>query len=257
MMKDNNKPVILLVEDNPEILEFIAANLEDNYTILNATNGAQALEVLQQETVHLIVSDVMMPVMDGFELCKKVKSDVELSHLPFLLLTAKDTLQSKIEGLELGADVYIEKPFSPKYLRMQIASLLENRNKVKTHYANSPIALLKSMAHTRADEKFLEMLDALIVEHMQDPELDVEHLAKYLNMSRRTLYRKISAITDLSPNELINLSKLKKAAELLTKDKYGLQEIAEVTGYNSAKIFTRNFEKQFGISPAEYARTKK
>lgn len=255
-MKNNDKPVILLVEDNKEIQEFIAANLEDCYGILTAMQGAAALEVLAQETVHLIVSDVMMPVMDGFELCRRVKSDVELSHLPFVLLTAKDTLQSKIEGLELGADVYIEKPFSPKYLRMQIASLLENRNKVKAHYANSPIALLKSMAHNRSDEKFLEMLDGLIVQHMQDPQLDVEHLARFLNMSRRTLYRKISAITDLSPNELINLSKLKKAAELVINDQYSLQEIAEITGYNSAKIFSRNFEKQFGISPAEYARTR-
>jgi len=252
---NRNEPVILLVEDNREILDFIEVNLEDEYRIIKAMNGARALELLRQEIIHLIVSDVMMPVMDGFELCRQVKSDVELSHLPFVLLTAKDTLQSKIEGLELGADVYIEKPFSPKYLRTQISSLLANRSKIKAYFANSPIALIKSMAHTSADERFLETLNEMIIKHMQDPDLDVEHLARFLNMSRPTLYRKISAISDLSPNELINLSKLKRAAELLANGEVNLNEIAETTGYSSARIFSRNFEKQFGISPAEYARS--
>jgi len=246
------KPIILLVDDNEEILDFITGNLAENYEIIKAFDGQQALDVLKEHTVQLIVSDVMMPVMDGFDLCEKIKSDVELSHLPFILLTAKDTLQSKLQGLELGADAYIEKPFSPKHLKMQIANLLANRNKIKEYFANSPFAHLNSIAHTKEDEKFLEKLNDIILEHIQETELDVERLAKYLNMSRPTFYRKIKAISDLTPNELINLTKLKKAAELLAEGTHDITVIAAMVGYSSARIFVRNFQKQFGITPSEY-----
>ncbi len=247
-----NKPVVLLVDDNKEILEFIASNLTDTYEVVECYDGAQALEYLRQNSVHLIVSDVMMPVMDGFEFCRLIKSDVELSHLPFVLLTAKNTLQSKLEGLELGADAYIEKPFSPRHLKTQIANLLANRRKVMDYFSNSPYAHVKSIAHTREDEKFMERLTDIIIEHLREQELDVEKLAKYLNMSRPTFYRKIKAISDLTPNELINLTKLKKAAELLAEGKYNINEIGEIVGYSSSRIFTSNFQKQFNISPHEY-----
>jgi DNA-binding response OmpR family regulator len=246
------KPIILLVDDNEEILDFTASNLIELYDIVKCYDGFQALQYLKENTVQLIVSDIMMPVMDGFELCKNIKSDVELSHLPFILLTAKDTFQSRLEGLELGADAYIEKPFSPKHLKMQIANLLANRNKIKEYFANSPFAHVKSIAHTREDERFIEKLNAIILEHIQEPELDVERLAKYLNMSRPTFYRKVKAISDLTPNELINLTKLKKAAELLAEGTHDVHTIAEVTGYNSVRIFVSNFQKQFSITPAEY-----
>jgi DNA-binding response OmpR family regulator len=245
------QPVILLVEDNVEILDFIESNLQDLYAIKKTVNGKAALDVLRNEVVDLIVSDVMMPVMDGFELCSIIKSDVELSHLPVVLLTAKNTMQAKIEGLELGADVYIEKPFSPKYLKTQIASLLANRNKIKEYFANSPLAHLKTIAHTKSDERFLDKVNQVIVEHLQDTELDVDRLAKYMNMSRPTFYRKINSISDLTPNDLINLTRLKKAAELMTEGQ-NVNEVAETVGYSSAKIFSKNFEKQFGIMPSEY-----
>ncbi|MFT3948789.1 MAG: response regulator [Agriterribacter sp.] len=245
------QPIILLVEDNKEILDFVESNLQDLYVIKKATNGKAALEVLRSEVIDLIVSDVMMPVMDGLELCSTIKSDVELSHLPVILLTAKNTLQAKIEGLELGADVYIEKPFSPKYLKTQIASLLANRNKIKEYFVNSPLAHLKTIAHTKSDERFLDKVNQLIVEHLQDTELDVDRLAKYMNMSRPTFYRKISAISDLTPNDLINLTRLKKAAELMTEG-HNINEVSETVGYSSPKIFSKNFEKQFGMMPSAY-----
>lgn len=245
------KPVILLVEDNVEILDFIESNLDDNYSILKTMNGKLALDILRNEVVDLIVSDVMMPVMDGFELCKIIKSDVELSHLPCILLTAKNTLQAKLQGLELGADVYIEKPFSPKHLRMQIASLLANRDKIKKHFTNTPLAHLRTIAHTKADEHFLESVNQVILDNIQDTALDVEKLAAFLNMSRATFYRKINMISDLTPNGLINLTRLKKAAQLMAEG-YNINEAAETVGYSSAKIFSKNFEKQFGIMPSEY-----
>ncbi|MEO6720288.1 MAG: response regulator [Ferruginibacter sp.] len=251
------KPIILLVDDNKEILDFIESNLIEDYEVVKCFDGTEALNFLKENIVHLIVSDVMMPVMDGFELCRQIKSDVELSHLPFVLLTAKDTLQSKLEGLELGADAYIEKPFSPKHLKMQIANLLANRNKIKEYFANSPFAHVKSIAHSKEDEKFMVNLTAIILEHLQEQELDVERLAKYLNMSRPTFYRKIKAISDLTPNELINLTKLKKAAELLADGSHGINSISEFVGYSSVRIFVRNFQKQFSITPAEYINSDK
>src|SRR5690606_15639748 len=210
------KPTILIVDDNEDILEFLSDDLGEQYHILSALNGVQALKILSEEVVHLVISDVMMPEMDGFELCRKIKSNFELSHIPMILLTAKNTLQSKIQGLNEGADAYIEKPFSPEHLAAQVSSLLTNRNKLKEYFISSPLAHIKSIAHTKTDEEFLERLNNCIVENMANEDLDVEHLALAMNMSRPTLYRKVKSISNLSPNEMINLSRLKKAVELMS-----------------------------------------
>lgn len=250
------KPAILLIDDNEEILEFLEEELGEKYSLFKAPNGLEALELLKQESIHLIISDVMMPEMDGFELCRHVKSDVELSHIPIILLTAKNTLQSKIEGLELGADAYIEKPFSPAHLQAQIANLLVNRNKIKEHFANTPLAHIKSMAYTKADEHFLEELHHAIEQNLSDTELDVEKLAKLMAMSRPTFYRKISAISNLTPNELIHITRLKKAAELLAEGTHKIYEIIDQVGYHSQANFTRSFQKQFGMTPTDYIKMK-
>lgn len=245
-------PVILIVDDNKDIIEFLSDDLKSTYTVLTASNGEKALEILEKESVHLIVCDIMMPVMDGFELCKNVKSSFNHCHIPVILLTAKKTLESKIDGLELGADAYIEKPFSPKYLKAQIANLLANRNKLKDFFANSPVAHIKSIAYSKADEEFLERLNNLINENLRNQELDVEQLARAMNMSRPTFYRKIKGVSDLSPIELINITRLKKAAELLVEGKYRIYEIADIIGFASQHHFARSFLKQFGITPSEY-----
>lgn len=250
------KSVILLVDDNEEILEYLTRFLEEKYSVLTARDGEEALAMLANEIIHLVISDVMMPVMDGFELCKIIKSRLEICHIPIILLTAKNTLQSKIEGLELGADAYIDKPFSPEHLQVQIASLLLNRNKVRTFFANSPLAHINSMAYTRADEQFLERIQEIILGHLEDSELDVEHLAKYMNMSRPTLYRKLKGITDLTPNEMINITRLKKAVLLLKENHMNVNEVAVVVGYTSATHFGRNFQKQFGVLPSEFLKKK-
>lgn len=246
------KPILLVVDDHVEILDFIADDLSDDYEVLRAENGRQAMEALADNAVQLIVSDVMMPELDGYELCRLIKSDVEYSHIPVILLTAKNTLQSKIRGLEHGADAYIEKPFSPEHLHAQINSLLSNRNKVREYFASSPLAHIKTMALTKADERFLERLNELIHDHMNEASFDVEHLADKMNMSRPTLYRKIKAISDLTPNDLINVARLKKAALLLSEGTYKIYEISEMVGYSSQTHFGRNFQKQFGMSPSEY-----
>lgn len=255
-MSSQMKPVILLVDDNEEILEFLEHELVERYAVIKALNGQEALQVLKEDTVQLIICDVMMPVMDGFELCKILKSQFEYSHIPVILLTARNTLQSKIEGLELGADAYIEKPFSPEFLQVQIANLLANRLKIKEYFASSPLVHIKSMAYSRADEHFLEKLNEAILYHLEDAELDVEKLARHLNMSKPTLYRKIKSISDLTPNELINITRLKRAAELLIEGSYKIYEVSNIVGYNSQTNFGRNFLKQFGMTPTDYLALK-
>jgi two-component system, cell cycle response regulator len=250
------KALLLLVDDNEEILEFLEHELNEKYDILKAGDGQAALDLIKEKAVHLVISDVMMPVMDGFELCRLIKENFEHSHIPVILLTARNTLQSKIEGLELGADAYIEKPFSPEYLQVQIANLLTNRNKIKEYFASSPLVHIKSMAYSRADELFLEKINETILKNLGDTELDVEKLARFMNMSKPTLYRKIKSLSDLSPNEIINITRLKKAAELLVEGNYKIYEVANMVGYASQTNFGRNFHKQFGMTPSDYLTMK-
>ena len=249
-------PTILLVDDEEEILEFLERILKFKYTIFKAETGQNALKILSTESVQLVVSDVMMPEMDGFELCKIIKSNFEYSHIPVILLTAKNTIQSKVEGLELGADAYIEKPFSKEHLLAQIASLIANRSMIREYFASSPLIHIKSMAHSKADERFLEVLNETIVKNIEDADLDVEKLACILNMSRITLYRKIKAISNLTPIELINITRLKKAAELLAEGDHKIFEVAYMVGFSSQSNFARNFHKQFTMTPTDYMHSK-
>lgn len=250
------KPRILLVEDNKELLEVIAEELHDDYEVLMAIDGAEALKLLSTESIQLVISDVMMPVMDGFELCREIKSNFEYSHIPVILLTAKNTLQAKIEGLSLGADAYIEKPFETEYLQAHVASLLNNRKKLRDYFVNTPFAHLKSVAHNKSDELFLEKLNQLIQTHIEDHALDVDKLAKMMNMGRTSLFRKIKSVTELTPNELINLTRLKKAAELLSGGEYKIYEVSDMVGFGSQTNFGRIFLKQFGMTPTEYQKNK-
>lgn len=249
-------PALLLVDDEEEILDFLERILKNKYTIYRAENGHESLKILSAEAVQLVVSDVMMPEMDGFALCKKIKSNFEFSHIPVILLTAKNTIKSKVEGLELGADAYIEKPFSKEHLLAQIASLITNRGMIREYFASSPLVHIKSMAHSKADERFLELLNETIYKNIEDEHLDVEKLARLLTMSRITLYRKIKAISNLTPVELINITRLKKAAELLAEGEYKIYEIADMVGFSSQSNFARNFNKQFNMTPTDYMHSK-
>jgi len=246
------KHTILLVDDNPEFLEALGDELIDFYEITTATNGLEALNVLKKEEIQVVVCDVMLPVMDGFDFCRIVKSTLEYSHVPVILLTAKNTLQSRIEGLELGADAYIEKPFDVEHLMVQIANLITNRNKLRKYFVQSPVAHIKSIAHTLSDENFLNKLSEAILNNLDDEHLDIDKLAKLMNTSRTSLFRKINSISDLTPTELINVTRLKKAAQLLTETNYKIFEISYMVGFNSQTSFGRSFFKQFGMAPTEY-----
>jgi DNA-binding response OmpR family regulator len=248
----NEKPQLLIVEDNEDLLNFITTELSSLYTILKADNGENALKIIHNENIQLVISDVSMPVMDGITLCKEIKTNLETSHIPVILLTAKNSLKSQIDGLESGADAYIAKPFSMDYLKVQTHNLIENRKQIMNYYASSPLSHIKSITHNKTDEKFLKKLDDEILKNITDPDLSVESLAEIMNMSRSTLYRKIKDISNLSPNELINIVRLKRAAELLLNENFKMYEIAEKVGYKSQTSFGRNFQKHFSMTPSEY-----
>lgn len=255
-MNDTTKPTVLIIEDNEEMAMVLKKRLGLQYNILVAPNGEEGLKVVHEHIVHLIISDVMMPVMDGIEFCEKIKSDINTSHIPVILLTARNGLQAKIEGLSQGAEAYIEKPFSIDHLEAQIISLLQNRTRIKQHFVTSPLTQFKSIGPTKKDEVFLEMLQQLIEKHMAEDNLDIDFLVKAVNMSRTSFYRKIKSISNLSLYEMINLTRLKKAAALINEGTHNLSEIAIIVGFTSLAHFGRSFKKQFGMSPSEYIKKK-
>ncbi|GAB3417538.1 response regulator transcription factor [Niabella aquatica] len=243
---------ILIIDDNEDILEFLSVVLGDTYKIHLAVNGEIAQTILDKEIIHLIISDIMMPGIDGFELCRLIKSTVEYCHIPIILLTSKNTYKAHIEGLEVGADAYIQKPFSSELLQVQIANLLKNRRKIKDHFASSPFEDVRVMAHSKTDEAFLKKLDEYIRENIKDPNIDIDMLAEHMFMSRTTLYRKIKSLSSLSPKELIDITRLKKAASLIAENEFTFYEISKMVGYSSQSLFSRNFQKYFKVSPIEY-----
>lgn len=254
---DLEKANLLLVEDNEDLLEFLSKELQTDYKIFKASDGDSALKIIDKEIIHLVLSDVSMPGMNGFQLCLKIKTQLEYSHIPVVLLTAKNALDSRIEGLESGADTYVTKPFSMDFLKAQIHTLIQNRRHVMDYFASTPLSHIKSIAHTKVDKDFISKLDDIIYENLSDPNLSVEILADIMNMSRSTLYRKIKDLSNLTPNELINIARLKKAAELLNTGDYKIFEVADKVGYKSQTSLGRNFQKQFKMTPTEYMNSPK
>lgn len=246
------KKRILLVEDNEEVRSFIAEKLQDSFIVETSANGIEALETLKSQHIDLVISDVMMPLMGGFELCQAIKSNMELSHIPFVFLTAKDDLDSKINGLKIGAESYIEKPFSYDYLHSQIITLLNNRQKERETFAKRPFFPLHNMKMNKADEEFMDKIIQIIHENITDYNFNVERLAEIVGMSRSGLLRKIKVLTNLSPIDFIRLIRLKKAAELILEGKHRIGEICYMVGINSPSYFSKLFLKQFGMTPKDF-----
>jgi ligand-binding sensor domain-containing protein/signal transduction histidine kinase/DNA-binding response OmpR family regulator len=245
------KPAVLIVEDDREMRHFLYNRLKPLYKVIKASNGKIALECLQKENIDIIVSDIVMPEMDGLQLCAEVKSNIDYSHIPVVLLTAKADIKSHIEGLEAGADAYVEKPFSMDHLLAQLSNIFTNRNKVKQAFINSPTQKVGSIALTKADEIFLEKVTQIIDKNLSDVGFNVDMLADELHISRSSLHRKIKGISELTPNDFIQLVRLKKAAELLQEGSYRVNEICFLVGFSSSSYFSKRFKKQFGASPKE------
>lgn len=243
---------VLIVEDNDNMREFLAEQANMSFTIETARNGKEALEKLAGSHIDLIVSDVMMPEMDGFSLCKAVKADINLSHIPIVFITAKNDLESKIKGLQLGAEAYIEKPFSVKFFRQLIRSLLDNRRRERESFSKKPFFNMDNMHMTKADEEFMNKVIKIIEDNVGEDNFNVECMADILCMSHSSLLRKIKSVFNMSPVELIRLIKLKKAAELIQEGKHLIGDICYMVGISSPSYFSKLFFKQFGISPKDF-----
>lgn len=249
------KEAILVVEDNEELRSFLSVQLSKYYKVLTADNGMEALAILKDQLVNLIVSDVVMPLKNGLELCNEIKSNIETCHIPIILLTAKTTLNHKIEGLQSGADAYMEKPFVLSHLLVQIKNLLESRTKLRQNFANSPYVATHSMAQNKADEDFLNKLTEVIRQNLDDDTFNIDDLAREVNMSRTSLHRKIKVITELTPGDFIRIIRLKRAAELLLEGEYRINEICMIVGIRSLSYFSKSFQKQFGVLPKDFAKS--
>ena len=247
-----DKPVMLIVDDNEEMLNFLSSSFSDQYTILTAEDGMDALRKLKENDVTLIVSDWMMPRMDGVEFCKTLRADKAICHIPFILLTAKTDVNSKIEGMDCGADAYIEKPFSVQYLEACIKNLLDLRNLLRQKFSKMPMVPLSSIASNSTDDKFLTHINEIIEQNFSNPELSIDFLAEELCISRSGLFSKIKTLANVTPNELIQIVRLKKAAVLLSENKFRVNEICYMVGFNSPSYFSKCFQKQFGIKPGEF-----
>jgi len=247
----SNKPTVLIAEDDRDMRQFLYNRLKPTYNVLKAANGRIALEYLKKETVDIVVTDILMPETDGLQLCSEIKSNIETSHIPVIMLTAKADVKSRIEGLDAGADAYVDKPFSVEHLLVQISNIFSNRNKMKQAFINTPALNTGSIALTKADEIFLGKVTDVINKYLSDVSFNVDRLADELFMSRSNLHRKIKAISELTPNDFIQLVRLKKAAELLKEGSYRINEICYLVGFSSSSYFSKSYKKQFGVSPKE------
>ena len=251
---DNLLHTILVVEDDPEMRGYLAKELSELYNVLVAANGEDALKLVESQRIDLIVSDIMMPGIDGVALCNQIKSTTEYCHIPVILLTAAVGMETRIETLDAGADGYIEKPFAIELLQANIANLFKNREIANRQFTQSPLTHFNSMVTGGMDQEFMERLHETVMKHLAEPDLNIETLTSELGTSKSTLYRKVTANTGLNINEYIRVSRLKKAAEMLSSQKYRISEVAYMTGFSSPSYFATCFQKQFNVSPSSFVK---
>lgn len=248
---DGKRKLILVVEDNPELRSFLRKSLSRTYTVITAPNGQKGIEQAIDINPDLIVSDVMMPVMDGLELCRRIKQDENTSHIPVVLLTALSSETHQIEGLLTGADAYVAKPFSESLLHSQIHTILLNRQKLKERFLD-PDSQVSEGDAVDHDAAFISKAIGIVEEHLLNPNFSVETLAEQLRISRTSLHRKLKVHTDQSATEFIRFVRLKKALKMLKSGNYTIDEISYNVGFNTPSYFSQSFKKQFGKSPKEY-----
>jgi signal transduction histidine kinase/ligand-binding sensor domain-containing protein/DNA-binding response OmpR family regulator len=245
-------PLLLIVEDTEDVRNYIRGFMESGYQIIEAQDGEDGFKKAIEIIPDLIISDVMMSKMDGFQLCEKLKSDERTSHIPVILLTARASEASKLEGLETGADEYLIKPFSAKELTIRVKNLIDQRRKLRERFTQDITLSPKDITVTSADERFLTRAMETIEKHISDPEFGVDVLGKEIGLSHSQLHRKIRALTNLSPVEFIRTLRLKRAASLLKQEYGNVAEIAYEVGFNNPSYFAECFRKLFGKSPSEY-----
>lgn len=259
-VSEESMPCVLIIEDNADLRQYLSSILRQNFRLLQAANGREGLEIARRDLPDIIISDVMMPEMNGFEVCRHLKNDIATCHIPIILLTAKADAESKFQGLEEGADVYLPKPFDEKELEIRLRKLLEAREKLRKYYT-SPAFLLglnndQTVAISHDDDKLIRSIQQFVENHLAEKDLTAESLSKHLNMSYMTSFRKLQALTGLGVKEYIQHIRLQKAATWLTAfPDRSIQQVAEEAGFGSTAFFSRQFKKAMGMTPTEY-RTK-
>ncbi|PWJ59875.1 phospho-acceptor domain-containing protein [Dyadobacter jejuensis] len=252
----DNRPIVLLVEDNPDLSTYIQSLFQDQYRVLSAANGQEGWTMATDKIPDLILSDVMMPLMDGYTLCERLKADQRTSHIPIILLTAKVTLEDKLAGLSLGADDYLAKPFSRQELTIRVKNLLQQRQKLHEAF-HRMLTQAPSQESTpefsQMESKFLQAAIEIVKSHLHESSFNVDEFASEMKISRTNLHRKLKALSNQSTTEFIRTIRLNKAAELLRKEELTVSETAYAVGYESLSYFSKSFKEQFGVSPSEWA----
>ena len=254
ILLEDNKECILVIDDNADIRQYISSLLKEEYCVIEADNGRKGIQMAMRYIPNLIISDIMMPIMDGLECCKILKSELQTSHIPIILLTACSLDEQRVEGLESGADTYIPKPFNSKVLKASITNLIENRKRLK-HFFGDNNTIAKE-AISDIDKGFAERFRTLINDNLSNSDLSVDQLGSMMGMSRVQLYRKIKSLTNYSPNELLRIARLKKAASLLTTTDKTIAEIAYEVGFTSPSYFTKCYKEYFGENPTSLLKKK-
>lgn len=243
---------ILVVEDTTDMQEFIINNIGQEYITYGADNGEEALQILNDCAVDIILSDLYMPKMDGFSLLEKVRANPQLSHIPFVLLTAQDSVSTKIRSLEYGADAYIEKPFSIDHVKATVKNLISRRARMHEAFQSSFEMTMDKERIAGGDREWLSKVNDIILKNITNDAYCVDELARDMSVSRTVLQRKLKALTGSTPNDYIRLIRLKKAAELLSQGSYRVSEVCYLVGFNSPSYFTKCFVNQFGVKPKNF-----
>lgn len=267
------KPTLLVVEDSPDIIDYISSSLDSTFVVIKGRNGREGMNIALERIPDIIVSDIMMPEMSGIEMVRLLKADIRTSHIPIILLTAKDSVEDKAEGYDSGADSYLTKPFSIKLLLSRVNNLLEGRQRLASaimqrmsqpmQTVTTPATGLSSEQEDVADSlsvvdrKFLEKLTNLVEENISTQEVDMAFVTDKMNMSHSTCYRKVKALTGIPPNEFIRKIKLKKSAKLILEGEHSISQIAFMTGFNNLSAFRRAFKIEYDVLPSEYANMRK
>ena len=251
---DENKECILIIDDNADVRDYVKSLLKEEYTVIEAPDGRAGLKKAMKYVPDAIICDVMMPVMDGLECCRKLKTELQTSHIPVMLLTACSLDEQRIQGFECGADSYISKPFNSKLLLVRLRNLMDNHKRLKQFFGDKTTLSKESVSDV--DKGFVDRFRELIEENLADSELSVEDLGSKMGLSRVQLYRKIKALTNYSPNELVRIARLKKAASLLASSEKTISEITYEVGFTSPSYFTKCYKEQFGESPTEFLKRK-
>lgn len=246
--------IVLIVDDHPDVRYYLRKQLETEYEITEAADGAEGLEIARETIPDLVISDVMMPGMNGQELCKALKTSDKTSHIPVILLTARAGEQDKLAGLETGADDYLIKPFNSQELRIRVHNLIEIRRRLQEHYRKEGLLAPRDLPVTSIEQAFLEKLRTVLEQHLAEEDFGIDILCRELAMSPRQLQRKIRALTDESPTDLIRSARLERAKYLLEQHTGNVSEIAFAVGFNNLSYFARSFRERFGVSPSRFIR---